>query len=210
MRRSIVRRHLPLIILASLLAACSHRTTLERPGGEQVIYRLSEEQAFRIARDAFASLLPDRKLFDITGAQRGYWTTYRFLLDKYSQRVLVIPVVGMDASGKEVHGFWYDVSGSGTAPIAGGAKNRALFHQIQDTADATGSATAVTGLRQGLYETDGRAWVAGGRPASEVVAAPIASAGGPEQLRQLKTMHDEGLISDDEYETKRRQVLERL
>ncbi len=204
-----MRRYLP-IVLASMLAACSHRTTLERPGGEQVIYRQSEEQSFRIARDAFASLLPDRKLFDVAGADRGYWTTYRFGLDRYSQRVLVVPAVGTDASGNEVHGYWFDVSGSGSAPIAGGAKNRALFHHIQDAAEATGSATVITGLRHGRYETDGRAWLAGGRPASQVVVAPIVDAGSPERLRQLKAMHDEGLLSDDEYETKRRQVLERL
>jgi hypothetical protein len=201
-----------LLLCAMLLGACSHRTTLERPDSEggQVIYRLSEEQAFRIARDAFADLLPNRKLFDVTGAQRGYWTTYRFGLDRYSQRVLVIPGVGTDAGGNEVHGYWFDVSGSGSAPITGGAKNRALFRHIRDAADATGSATVVTGLRQGRYETDGHVWLAGGRPASRVVSAPIASAGAPEKLRQLKTMRDEGLLSDDEYEAKRRQVLERL
>ena len=206
-------RRLLTVILATLILGCTHNTTLVRPdsGGGQVIYRLSEEQAFTIARSAFADLLPDRKLFDITGAQRGYWTTYRFALDTFSQRVLVIPAIGTDASGHEVRGFWFDVSGSGSAPIAGGAKNRALFHHIQGAADATGTATAITSLREGRYETDGRALLAGGRLASEVASvAPVASTGTPDKLRQLKAMRDEGLISDDEYETKRRQVLERL
>jgi hypothetical protein len=198
------------VALALLFVACTHNTTLVRPGsGEQVIYRLSEAQAFTIARDAFAELLPDRKLFDLTGAQRGFWTTYRFGLDHYSQRVLVLPAVGTDADGREVQGYWFDVSGAGSAPIAGGSVNRELFHHIQNAADATGTATAVTNLRDGRYETDGHALLAGGRPASEAAAAPLASPG-PEQLRQLKAMHDEGLISDAEYEAKRRQVLDRM
>jgi hypothetical protein len=29
-------------------------------------------------------------------------------------------------------------------------------------------------------------------------------------MRELKTMHDQGLISDQEYETKRRQILDRM
>ena len=69
--------------------------------------------------------------------RRGYWTTYRFGIDHYSQRVLVVPAVGTDASGHEVRGYWFDVSGKGTAIIAGGAKNRALYHRLQEAADAT-------------------------------------------------------------------------
>jgi len=47
------------------------------------------------------------------------------------------PAVGTDASGHEVRGYWFDVSGKGTAIIAGGAKNRALYHRLQEAADAT-------------------------------------------------------------------------
>jgi hypothetical protein len=136
----------PLLALLVALASCTHNTTLV-PGGPdagQIVYRLSEQQAFTIARGVFAELLPERKLFDITGNRRGYWTTYRFGIDRYSQKVLVIPALGADPQGREVRGYWFDVSGRGTAVIAGSMKNRALFHRLQEVADATGTATART------------------------------------------------------------------
>ena len=149
----------------------------------------------------------DQKLPDNSGEAvfkigRGATVVVR---DHYHRRAAVEFTTG--GVYKDQDSRWLiDPSGSvPSLPAGSGAKLR-----ITDAADATGSATVITGLRQGRYETDGRAFLAGGRPASEVVAAPIASAGAPDQLRQLKAMHDEGLLSDDEYETKRRQVLERL
>ena len=205
--------------LAVLSVGCTHHTTLVRrdSGDGRVIYRLSEEQAFTLARGAFAELLPERKLFDITGNRRGYWTTYRFGIDRFSQKILVIPAVGKDASGRDVSGYWFDVSGRGTAVITGSIKNRALYHRLQEAADATGTAVAATGVHEGRYETDGRAYLAGGRPATEAAAArrtpeapPAAPANAADRLRQLRSMRDEGLISPEEYEAKRRETLDRM
>jgi hypothetical protein len=205
-----------LLTLLLVPAGCStHNTTLVRrgPGDGQVIYRLSEEQVFTVVVDAFAEVLPSQSLYDITGVRRGYQSTWRMGLDTYSQKVLIVPAVGTDASGHEVKGFWFDVSGSGTAGISGGAKNRALFRRLQEALEATGTATVVTNLRDGRYETDGRAYRAEGRDARE--AAPRAratsgSAGTADKLRELKTMHESGLITDQEYEAKRRQLLDRM
>ena len=33
---------------------------------------------------------------------------------------------------------------------------------------------------------------------------------GPSQLRQLKALHDEGILTDDEYETKRKALTDQL
>jgi hypothetical protein len=203
------------VILATLpLAGCStHNTTLARGDG-QVIYRISEEQAFTMTLDAFAEVLPKQSLFDITGPRRGYQSTFRMMLDTYSQKVLVIPAVGIDAKGREVHGYWFDVSGSGTAGISGSAKNRELHRRLQEALDATGTAVGITNLREGRYETDGRAYRAQGRDASEAgpKARPLPSSGpnAAEQLRELKKMHDEGLITREEYEAKRRTILDRM
>jgi Short C-terminal domain len=202
-------------LLVFLSAGCStHNTTLAREaGGTQVIYRLSEEQAFRMAMDAFAEVLPNQSLYDITGGRRGYYATWRFGLDTYSQRILVVPAVGTDATGHEVKGFWFDVSGSGTAIISGAGKNRELYQRIQEALEAGGTGVAVTNLRDGIYETDGQAHRAGGRDASQAATVPrpqIPGGGIVEKLRELKTMHESGLITDQEYEAKRRELLNRM
>jgi hypothetical protein len=159
--------------LGLLLAGCStHNTTLRQESSDgQVIYRISEEQAFTVVLRAYADVLPKQGLYEIAdGARRGYESTWRVWLDSYSQKVFVIPAVGTDAEGREVHGYWFDVSGAGTAGISGGIKNRDLYEHIQRELDATGAATIVRNLREGRYETDGRAYRAGGRDARDVIS----------------------------------------
>lgn len=202
-----------LMLAACSMAGCStHNTTLagHGSGGGQVIYRISENQAFTITLDAFAEVLPKQSLFDITGVRRGYQSTWRWGLDTYSQKVLIIPAVGTDATGREVHGYWFDVSGEGTSG-SGMAKNRALYRRIQESLDATGTATVVIKVRDGRYETDGHAYRAKGRDAREVVpASPPSGRSVADQLRELKALHEQGLITDEEYEKNRKQILERM
>jgi hypothetical protein len=202
------------LVLAALpVAGCStHNTTLVDRGTGKVIYRLSEEQAFTMVLAVYAEVLPKQSLDDISsGTRRGYESTWRWGLDTYSQKVLVIPAIGSDPAGREVRGYWFEVSGSGSSG-SGHSKNLDLYRRLREALDATGTAVVVTNLREDRYETDGSAYRAGGRDARE--AAPPRSRvprGGPaDQLRELKTMHDQGLISDQEYEAKRRQILDRL
>jgi hypothetical protein len=189
---------------------------LLRETGDQVIYRISEEQAFTTAVDVFAEVLPHQSLFDVAGPRRGYQATWRFGLDTFSQRVLVVPAIGIARDGSEVRGYWFDVSGSGSAVISGPIKNRKLYHRLKEALDATGTGAVVTNVRDGQYETDGRAYRVHGVDASKAAAgrsrAPAsAPSGGPaDLLRELKSLHDQGLITKDEYELKRRQILDRM
>jgi hypothetical protein len=95
-----------LLALTATGCATSH-STLVRPdqGGAQVIYRISEQQAFTIALEAYAVLTPKQSVDDIVdGHRRGYNADERFALDYWSNRVFVIPAIGTDATGKDVHG----------------------------------------------------------------------------------------------------------
>lgn len=198
-----------------LVSACAtSSTTLARPdlGAKQVIYRISEEKAFTIALDAYARLLPKQSVDDVVdGPRRGYSADQRFALDWYTHRVLVIPAVGTDRAGREVHGYWFDISGSGSMPISGGAKHREFVRFIEDALAATGTTTEVTNLRDGIYETDGRAYLGLKRDARDIRTGlrPTAT-GSAERLSELKTMHERGLITDEEYEAKRLQILDRM
>jgi Short C-terminal domain len=179
-----------------------------------VIYRFSEEQAFTLVIDAYADILPKQSLDDITGARRGYESTWRWGLDTYSQKTLVVPAIGTDQTGREVRGYWFEVSGGGSSG-SGRSKNLDLFRRLKTALDATGAAVVVTNLREGRYETDGRAYLGGSRDARDVAASRPRAPSAPkstvaDQLRELKTLRDQNLISDQEYEAKRRQILDRM
>src|SRR5918996_1864019 len=98
-----------------IAAGCStHFTTLKEEGSStQVIYVITEEQAFQIAHASIATTLPGRKIEVIDGPVRGYSTYFRFVLDTYTQQVLVHAAQGVDAFGKAVRGYYFEVSGSG-------------------------------------------------------------------------------------------------
>jgi hypothetical protein len=214
--RQLWSRFVVLAFVLPLITGCStHFPLVRESDNRQVIYRISEEQAFRIALDAFAEILPKQSLYDLTGPRRGYQSTWRWGPDTYSQRVFVIPAVGNDGTGQEVRGYWFEVSGKGTSG-SGWSKNRALHQRIQEALDATGTAVRVTNLKEGRYETDGRVYRTEGQDAGQMVPPPQQQQRGPssspaiDQLRELKKMHDEGLITKDEYEAKRRQILDRM
>lgn len=80
-------------------------------------------------------------------------------MDHWSNRILIIPVVGTDASGGEVRGYYYTYSGSGTIlPVSERAPHYILGF-IRKRLDAAGAAVVVENIRDGEYETDGRAYL---------------------------------------------------
>jgi putative oligomerization/nucleic acid binding protein len=200
-------------VILTASGCASSGTTLARQngGGGHVIYRISEEQAFTIALEAYAALYPKQSVDDIVeGARRGYNADERPMLDWWSHRLLVVPAVGIDPKGTEVRGYWYDYKGSGSlAPTE--KRTTGLLNFIRSRLDATGTAVVVTNLREGAYETDGRAYLGRKRDARDIKLAPRPSgAGNAERLSELKTLRDRGLISEDEYQAKRRQILDRM
>ena len=162
------------VTLLALTACSSAATTLNQPQrGGQVIYRISEEQAFTIALDAYAALYPKQSVDDIVdGKRRGYNADERAWTDWWSHRLLVIPAVGIDSTGSEVRGYWYAYSGGGSmAPTE--KRTTGLIELIRTRLEGTGTATVVSNVRDGEYETDGRAYLGLKRDARDI------RAGGP-------------------------------
>jgi hypothetical protein len=86
-----------------------------------------------------------------------------------------------------------------------------LIELIRARLDATGTATVVTNLRDGQYETDGRAYLGLKRDARDIKPGTRPPGGSnADRLSELKTMRDKGLITEEEYQAKRRQILDRM
>lgn len=206
-------RFVAAVLMVMIAAGCaSSGTTLVRPnqGAGHVIYRISEKTAFTVALDAYATLYPKQSVDDIVdGSRRGYNADERSWMDWWSHRLLIIPAVGIDASGNEVRGYWYDYSGSGTL-MPTEKRRTGLLELIRAQLDATGTATVVTNLRDGNYETDGRAYLGLKRDARDIKPGRPSGASNADRLSELKTMRDRGLITEEEYQAKRREILDRM
>ncbi|HKQ66061.1 MAG TPA: SHOCT domain-containing protein [Methylomirabilota bacterium] len=202
-----------LVVALSIIGCSAHSTTLlwDEPNAKQVLYRISEETAFTTALEAYAALYPNKSVDDVVeGRRRGYNADERsWAGDVWHHTILVIPAIGTDSSGNEVRGYWYDYEGSGSyAPTT--KRTTGLMQFIRTRLSST--AVVVTTVRDGTYETDGRTYLGMKRDARDILPAlrrtPAAS--NADRLNELKTMYERGLITDEEYQTKRRQILDRM
>ena len=193
-----------LLGLAVVLTACStHFDTSIRKGVDgYTIYRLRQEQAFSIAYDSIATVLPGRNISEIDGFAKGYSTWSRFGLDTYTQRVLVIPVRGIAKDGTTIEGFYLDISGSGSSG-SGRAKNVSLHRTIQKMLDQRNVSAVVTRMERTSYK-------------EPVFRTKTIPSGSPplltveERLKKLKSLLDQGLISEREYRDARVRTLQSL
>jgi hypothetical protein len=148
----VMTRWAMLCILLMFSVGCStHFSTLQPEGSTaQILYAIPEEQAFQIAHGTLVTTIPDRKIEIIEGPIRGYSTYTQPFLDKYTQQVFVFPAEGLDALGKKIRGYYFEVSGSGTSGI-GYSINVELFKKVTEAAKATGKGIAVTGVERTDY-----------------------------------------------------------
>ena len=116
----------------------------------------------------------------------------------------MIAAVGLDESGHEMRGYYFEVSGSGTAVHSGRAKNADLFRRVEEVARQVGDPVSVTSWKV-IAEQPVPAPVTVARPNP---AAPQASPA--DRLRQVEQAWKEGLISKEEYEAKRAQILSEM
>lgn len=195
------------ILLSVVLAGCgSTHSTLQTEGSaNHTIFAIPEEQAFQIAYGAITKVFPGYEIAEVDGPLRGYTTTFRFVLDTYTQQVIVVPATGQASGGRAVSGYYFEVSGRGSSVVQGRAKNAELFDVVSQSARATGKATVVSELSRGTYV--GAKWKQGDqRPASPVSSGSDVLT----QIERLKQLRDSGAITDEEFAAKRKQLLDRL
>lgn len=187
-----------LVFLA--VGACSrhYSTGINEANGKQRIYAVSDAEADAIAHGAIVSSFPGRRVEVISGPIRGYSTYTRMMLDTFTQQVLIKPVSGQTAEGRSIDGYVFEVSGSGTSVIVGGIQNGNFADALQRSLDGTGKAVDVVGTSPRLV-------------ASLPPQQPSRGGGDTaQQLRALKDLFDQGLISATEYDQKRRDLLSRI
>jgi Short C-terminal domain len=194
------------LLVSLLLGGCgSMYSTLQAEGSsKQIIYELPEEQAFQVAFGAITQVFPGYEIIEIDGPLRGYTTTFRFVLDTYTQQVMVVPAVGKAVDGRAIHGYYFEVSGRGSSVVQGRVKNAELFDTVSKAAQATNKAIAVSELSRASYA--GARWKQGEK-------GPTKRAGESEvfsNIERLKQLRDSGAITDEEFARKRKELLDRL
>ncbi|MGO9018735.1 MAG: SHOCT domain-containing protein [Syntrophobacteraceae bacterium] len=188
-----------LMVIAVVGCASYSGSTLNSEGSKStVIYALSQEEAFAIAqRVADAAHLPGERVDEMNGEFRGYTLTYLSwdAVDTYSCDLAIIPATGITDDGRKVNGFYFEISGTGTAFVYGKIKNDQLFQDLKKALHATGTAKAIKSMSIGEYEDS---------------TTSNSAEDAANSLREIKKLYDEKVIDQHEYEIKKAEILRRM
>ena len=166
-----------------------------------MLYQIDERQAFQLSQAAMLKVMPGRKITEINGTVKGYSTYTRFGLDKYSQQILIYPASGVTSDAESVYGFYFEVSGSGTSG-SGRAKNVRLWETLLESLENTATKVAVNKLTLTAYASD--------NPFDQDVKAEGDSLDVYAKLEKLKDLHNQGALTDVEYESKKAPLVDQL
>ena len=193
-----------------------------------VIYRLSEQEALDLAYWAMHETLPDQKIYRLGKPRIGLFVHEqfrpgdvryaRFKETTYIYEVDILRVRGTTPEGDRISGCTYRISGEGD--LKEGPENlERLDRKIEATFDQTDRGTMVSTLSE--PET---APPEVGRPAPgphQAVESPAnlpaavqqtAPSGDDafEKLEKLKELLDRGIITQEEFDAKKKELLERI
>lgn len=137
-----------MLVLLLLICGCSsHYTTLNPDkSGHSTIYNIQPDKALEIAQWSLLHTIPGHAVSEINGPMKGYSSYTRFAFDTYAQQVLAIGAKGTDENGKEVCGFYFEVSGQGSSG-SGRSYNASIFKNLKKRLKDTGAETNVTNMR---------------------------------------------------------------
>jgi hypothetical protein len=200
-----------LLLVVVLLGCATSFSTLQHENPNQkAIYLISEEQAFDIALSSFNRVLPGMAVTDVDGPPRGYSATQRRIIDSYFHNVSVIPALAKDAELKGIQGYYFEVSGSGTLEY-GPATNRELFSTVLSAAQATGKSVYVSDVLIGTYKWAGWKNEQGDNQRRYAIGENIGNNNDVfNQIEQLKVLRDKDAITDEEYQNKKKELLDRI
>lgn len=131
------------LCLGLLVAGCSGTYSTRDENSNAVssgIYTISLEDALLIMQDAMEKEFPDERIEDVLSPHRGYKAKIRFLLDVDVISVYAVPAQGRTADGTTVKGYAFETYHSGTYPVGGIPKAKALLERVIAGADRLSSA----------------------------------------------------------------------
>ena len=154
------------------------------------IFNITQEKADAIIIKSFEQVIGG-PVSRVTSPHRGYQSTLRFLLDSHEIAAFMVPVTLLDSQGVKIRGYSFQVRDSGTMPILGGAKAEKLLNKIIDHATSE-SEIIIPGKTFSVTQ-----------PLDENFRPNLS-----EKLKELKEAYDNSLISKEEYELKRRDIID--
>ena len=194
---------LALILILSILAGCStHYTSLKQNDGYK-IYTIEERKIFQLTYQEMTSKV-DEMVKEIDGPERGFFTRMTFGLDRYDIFVKIVPVEGVSLSGENVKGYFVELKGKGTI-LSSQSKANEIRDNIHRKLEESGTGVMVSSFRKSNYVLERDRWRLNEKPSARESGDPVM-----DKLLKLKVLRDEGVLTEEEYQSKKAELLKKL
>ena len=194
-------RFVILAVFAFLVGCSTHQTTLEQDGGYK-IYTIEEQKIFQLTYQEFTSIVDNEIVNEIAGPERGFHTKMIFGLDWYNVFVKIIPVEGVSLSGESVRGYFVELGGKGTYPTS---RPQKIIDNIQKKLEDSGTGVMVSSYKKSNYVLERAHW-----HLNERSSARKSGESAMDKLLKLKVLRDEEILTEEEYKSKKEELLKQL
>jgi hypothetical protein len=207
-------------IFVFLTACATHQgPTADTDEPPFLIVTDNETAVFQAAYDAMLDGRRESPVSDIDGPVRGYSLTRRWALDYWTSIIRVFPATGVTADGRQVSGYYPEVSGEGTLIIRGPSMDKRIYLSALERMALIGEKVPVSRLERGNYSFNRDQWRLHQAPSlrdggtinvqgATVQTPRVRSVS--ERLKELDALKAEGKIKDSEYQQMRTKVLQDL
>ncbi len=208
---------LGLSLFCLLFIGCAAQSQSARPADLSVrlIYQMSEKQALDLVHSAFEATLAGIKIYKTKDPRRGFFAIEeieqgdvryaRFMAKTYVYMVHVLPAQGKNPTGAIVNGYYFNATGSGDLE-SGPARSDKLKAHLQELFEKTGSGVSVTDTARGHLATQAEA----PQKAVMIKNEKTTSDDVFEQLKKLKELLDQEVITEEEFSNKKKELLDRI
>jgi len=209
--------NLGLSLICLLILACASQSSPTRSEDPAIgrIYKISEHQALDLVRAAMQEALPDTKIYKTKDPRHGFYAIEeieqgdkrfaRFQAKTYIHFVHVRPAHGRDDKGAAVSGYYLRVSGSGDLE-SGPSRSARLKNRLEEVFEKTGRAVAVTEAAAGDFRDPAEQRQTDVRIEDEKAPSDDVF----EKLKKLKQLRDQEVVTEEEFQNKKRELLDRI
>ena len=210
------------ILISIFFVGCSaHRASIEKGVSKSAIYQMDETQVFNLVYSSIQEVFPQEKISVITFPARGYITKFLappLYVDWFTQKVLVHRASGFNSNGNEAYGYWIDVSGSGSSFLQGQLKNKEVFDTIINHLENTAIKHVVSNISKTTYLVPQEEFYVRGADTLEGKGTRIVitnetdtkeSKSQAQELRDLHKLKIDGVLTEQEYESAKKKILEK-
>ncbi len=197
-------------------------TKLVEESSSGIVYQVSEQEALDLVYGAMHEVLPEQKIYQPAKPRVGLFVHEqlrpgdvryaRFKETTYIYEVDILRVEGTDSRGNTISGYTYAIKGNGD--LKAGPGNLAKIDQkIKSTFDQTDRGIMATAVS--VQEAAPPA-ISSPPPAPAPKASAVEQPKAPsendafEKLEKLKKLLDQGIITQEEFDAKKRELLDRI